>query len=69
MYPKKLCKFLGSGLYYIHVKIVTYDHKGTLQFAAYLNIVIYASSYAASGLIYTTLIVQVTIGTIVNYNR
>jgi hypothetical protein len=33
-----------SGLYYKRFRIVIYNHKGTLQFAAYLTIVIYAPS-------------------------
>ncbi len=36
---------LSRGLYYKCFAIVIYDCKGTLQFAAYVTIVIYAPSY------------------------
>jgi len=35
----------NSGLYYKRFRMVIYYHKGTLQFAAYLTIVIYAPIY------------------------
>ncbi len=47
--PKVVCESLSNivttiALYYKRFRIVIYDHKGTLQFAAYLTVVIYAPS-------------------------
>jgi hypothetical protein len=63
-------------VYYTRVTIAIYYRKDALEFAAYLNIVIYTYSfialakglgYAAIGVLYYTIIAQATAITILTY--
>ncbi len=64
---KKFCGTSPCGLYHKCFTIVIYDRKGTLQFSAFIIIVIYTSSFGSVSQ-ECSFIVQASVITIVNYD-